>query len=106
MLFLKFKQIQINNQTFNITQANNLTVRNAIDDIPAVSLLLTHIIIKPREKLDLGSRGIYTVQSGDTLSQIAQRNGFSTKELLKRNSWFICHRDYANNIDYMGRRVA
>ena len=83
------KQIQLNNVTFNITQANNLTVRNALDDIPAVSLLLTHILIKPGEKLDLGDKGIYTVKSGDTLSQIAEANGFNTKELLKKNTWLI-----------------
>ena len=77
----EIKQIQLNNVTFNITQTNNLTVRNAIDDIPEVSLLLTHILIKPGEKLDLGDKGIYTVKSGDTLSQIA------------------------NNIDYRGREA-
>ncbi len=54
------QKIQINNQTFNITQANNLTVRNS----------------------------------------------FSTKELLNRNSWLACHRDYANNIGYRRREVA
>ena len=41
-----------------------------------------------------------------TNAEIAQRNGFSTKELLKRNSWFVCHRDYANNIVYRRREVA
>ena len=76
------KQIQLNNVTFNITQANNLTVRNAIDDIPAVSLLLTHILIKPGEKLDLGDKGIYTVKSGDTLSQIANNIDFKEREAV------------------------
>jgi len=40
------KQIQINNVTFNIIQADNLTVRNAIEDIPRVSWLLSRVDIK------------------------------------------------------------
>nr|WP_314127775.1 LysM peptidoglycan-binding domain-containing protein [uncultured Campylobacter sp.] len=41
------------------------------------------------EELDLGSKGMYKVKSGDTLSTIAQRNGMVTKELLKLNTWLV-----------------
>jgi Ca2+-binding RTX toxin-like protein len=83
------EKIEINNVTFDITQTNNLTIVNALDDIPAVSILLTHINIQVGEKLDLGDKGIYTVKSGDTLSEIAEANGYVTKDLLKRNTWLI-----------------
>uniref|UniRef100_UPI0025F94901 hypothetical protein n=1 Tax=Sulfurimonas sp. TaxID=2022749 RepID=UPI0025F94901 len=44
-------------QTFNIKNANNnLLVRNAIDSIPTVSFLLSHIDIKSGEVLDIGNK--------------------------------------------------
>ncbi len=83
-------KLTLNNQTYNIaSDNNNLLVRNALDSIPAVSVLLSHIDIYAGEKIDLGDKGVYTVKGGDTFSQIANTNGFNTKELLKRNTWLI-----------------
>ena len=84
------KKLTLNNQTYNIaSDNNNLLVRNALDSIPAVSVLLSHIDIYPGDKIDIGDKGIYTVKGGDTFSQIANNNGFNTKELLQKNTWLI-----------------
>ena len=77
----------INSQTYNIKELSNLELRNAIENIPQVSFLLSHILIKVGEYLDLGEKGIYKVKSGDTLSTIAQRNGMVTKDLVRLNPW-------------------
>ena len=79
--------VTLNSHTYDIRNLSNLEIRNAIDKIPQVSFLLSNILIRTGEELDLGSKGIYKVKSGDTLSTIAQRNGMVTKELLKLNTW-------------------
>lgn len=87
---IKHNEIQtltINSQTYNIKELSNLELRNAIENIPQVSFLLSHILIKVGEYLDLGEKGIYKIKSGDTLSTIAQRNGMVTKDLVRLNSW-------------------
>lgn len=87
---MKHDEIQtltINSQTYNIKELSNLELRNAIENIPQVSFLLSHILIKVGEYLDLGEKGIYKIKSGDTLSTIAQRNGMVTKDLVKLNPW-------------------
>jgi hypothetical protein len=71
-------KLTLNNQTYDITKENDLAVRNAIDNIPKVSFLLSHILIKTGEILDIGEYGLYEVKSGDTMSQIAERYGFTT----------------------------
>ena len=81
--------VTLNSHTYNIRNLSNLEIRNAIDKIPPVSFLLSDILIRTGEELDLGSKGIYKVKSGDTLSTIAQRNGMVTKELLKLNTWLV-----------------
>ena len=81
--------VTINSHTYNIRNLSNLEIRNAIDKILQVSFLLSNILIRTGEELDLGSKGIYKVKSGDTLSTIAQRNGMVTKELLKLNTWLV-----------------
>ena len=81
------KSVTLNSHTYNIRNLSNLEIRNAIDKIPPVSFLLSDILIRTGEELDLGSKGMYKVKSGDTLSTIAQRNGMVTKELLKLNTW-------------------
>ena len=83
------KSVTLNSHTYNIRSLSNLEIRNAIDKIPPVSFLLSDILIRTGEELDLGSKGIYKVKSGDTLSTIAQRNGMVTKELLKLNTWLV-----------------
>ena len=79
----------INSQTYNIKELSNLELRNAIENIPQVSFLLSHILIKVGEYLDLGEKGIYKIKSGDTLSTIAKLNGMVTKDLLKLNTWLL-----------------
>lgn len=81
--------VTLNSHTYNIRNLSNLEIRNAIDKIPQASFLLSNILIRTGEELDLGSKGIYKVKSGDTLSTIAQRNGMVTKELLKLNTWLV-----------------
>ena len=82
--------LTLNNQTYNIaSDNNNLLVRNAIDSIPTVSFLLSHIDIKSGEVLDIGNKGLYTIKSGDTMSEIAESKGMTTQELLKLNTWLI-----------------
>ena len=83
------KSVTLNSHTYDIRSLSNLEIRNAIDKIPPVSFLLSDILIRTGEELDLGSKGIYKVKSGDTLSTIAQRNGMVTKELLKLNTWLV-----------------
>ena len=87
---MKHDEIQtltINSQTYNIKELSNLQILNALDYIPKVSFLLSNILIKVGEEIDLGSKGIYTIKSGDTLSVIAQKNGMVTKDLVRLNSW-------------------
>ena len=76
-------------QTYNISNLNNLELRNAIDSIDKVSFLLSNITIYAGEEIDLGSKGTYKVKSGDTLSTIAQNNGYVTKDLVKLNPWLF-----------------
>jgi len=76
-------------QIFKVTESTNLTILNAIEEIPEVSFLLSNVDLQIGDRLDLGSNGIYTVESGDTLSEIANNNGYSTKELLQKNTWLI-----------------
>lgn len=83
------KSVTLNSHTYDIRNLSNLEIRNAIDKIPKASFLLSNILIRTGEELDLGSKGIYKVKSGDTLSTIAQRNGMVTKELLKLNTWLV-----------------
>ena len=83
----KVQTLTINSQTYNIKELSNLELRNAIENIPQISFLLSHILIKVGEYLDLGEKGIYKVKSGDTLSVIAQKNGMVTKDLVKLNPW-------------------
>ncbi len=83
------KKVVLNNQTYNIANLNNIELRNAIDSIDKVSFLLSNITIYAGEEIDLGSKGIYKVKSGDTLSTIAQNNGYVTKDLVKLNPWLF-----------------
>ena len=83
------KKLTLNNQTYDISNLNALELRNAIDGIDSVSFLLSNILIKTGEQIDLGSKGIYTVKSKDTLSTIAQQNGYVTKDLVKLNPWLF-----------------
>ena len=83
-------QVEINTQTYNVvSEDNNLLIRNAIDDIPKVSFLLSHIDIKVGDILDIGDQGLYTVKGGDTMSQVAEAHGMTTQALLKLNTWLI-----------------
>ena len=81
--------VSINSTTYDITKSDNLLVRNAIFDIPKVSFLLSHILIKVGEVLDIGDQGLYTVKSGDTMSELAEHFGMTTQELLSYNTWLI-----------------
>ena len=83
----EIETLTINSQTYNIKNLSNLELRNVIENIPQVSFLLSHILIKVGEYLDLGEKGIYKIKSGDTLSVIAQKNGMVTKDLVRLNSW-------------------
>jgi len=84
------QKITLNTQTYNIKSSNNnLLVRNAIDNIPTVSFLLSQIDIKAGEILDIGNQGLYTIKGGDTMSQIAETKGMTTQALLKLNTWLI-----------------
>lgn len=65
--------VTLNSHTYNIRNLSNLEIRNAIDKIPPVSFLLSDILIRTGEELYLGSKGIYKVKSGDTLSAIAKK---------------------------------
>ncbi|MDD7423154.1 MAG: hypothetical protein PUK41_07345, partial [Campylobacter hominis] len=49
----KVQTLTINSQTYNIKELSNLELRNAIENIPQVSFLLSHILIKVGEYLDL-----------------------------------------------------
>lgn len=82
-------QITLNSQTYNIQQLSNLELRNAIFNIPKVSFLLSNILIKVGETLDVGSNGLYKIKSGNTMSQIAKKYNMSTQELLSLNTWLI-----------------
>lgn len=83
-------QVEINTQTYDVVSENNkLLIRNAIDDIPKVSFLLSHIDIDVGDILDIGDQGLYTVKGGDTMSQVAEAHGMTTQALLKLNTWLI-----------------
>ncbi len=85
----KADKITLNSQTFDIRNLSAIQLRNAIDGIDKVSFLLSNILIKVGEQIDLGAKGVYTVKSGDTLSVIAQNNGYVTKDLVKLNPWLF-----------------
>lgn len=83
------EKIVLPDRTLIVENLSPIQLRNAIDGIDKVSFLLSNILIKVGEKLDLGSRGVYTVKGGDTLSVIAQKNGFITKQLVALNPWLF-----------------
>ena len=83
-------KITYNEKNYNIaTSPDLLLINNALDKIPSVSLLLSSIDIFLNDKLDFGALGVYSVVSGDTFSELANTNGFTTKELLQLNRWLI-----------------
>lgn len=82
-------KIDIGSITYDITQGDNLLVRNAIFDIPKVSFLLSHILIKVGDILDIGDKGLYEVVSDDTMSELAEKFGMTTQQLLSYNTWLI-----------------
>ena len=63
-------QITINNHTADVATPTNLQLRNALTSIDDYQFLLSNILIKSGEKLDMGAAGVITVSSGDTLSQL------------------------------------
>lgn len=90
--FIKTDKVQVDDIVYikqDLTNQTSLQIRNLLTDINSVNILLSNVLIKIDEKLDLGEKGIYTVKSGDTFSQIANNNGFTTKELLEKNTWLI-----------------
>ncbi|WP_459881139.1 LysM peptidoglycan-binding domain-containing protein [Campylobacter concisus] len=88
-LNLNIDQITLNSQTYDVKKLPNDQIVRAIEDIPEVSFLLSNILIKPGEKLNLGDKGEYVVKKGDTLSQIAEKYGFKTKELVLLNRYLV-----------------
>lgn len=90
--YIKTDKVQIDDIVYikqDLTNQTSLQIRNLLTDINSVNILLSNVLIKTDEKLDLGEKGIYTVKSGDTFSQIANNNGLTTKELLESNTWLI-----------------
>jgi Ca2+-binding RTX toxin-like protein len=84
------RKINYQNETYNVADStNNLLIRNSVYTIPSVSFLLSHILIVTGEQLDVGDQGLYTVQSGDTMSEIAEAYGMTTQKLLQLNTWLI-----------------
>ena len=83
------QQVTIGTRTLDIRNLTPVELRNAVEHIDKVSFLLSNILIKVGEKLDMGEYGVYTVQGGDTLSQIAQSHGMVTKQLVELNTWLI-----------------
>jgi lysM domain protein len=65
--------VTINSHTYDIRNLSNLEIRNTLNKIPQMSFLSSDILIRTGEELDLGSKGIYKVKSGDTLSTIAKK---------------------------------
>ena len=65
--------VTINSHTYDIRNLSNLEIRNTLNKIPQMSFLTSDILIRTGEELDLGSKGIYKVKSGDTLSTIAKK---------------------------------
>ena len=65
--------VTINSHTYDIRNLSNLEIRNTLNKIPQMSFLPSDILIRTGEELDLGSKGIYKVKSGDTLSTIAKK---------------------------------
>ncbi|PHQ64674.1 MAG: hypothetical protein COB99_08360, partial [Sulfurimonas sp.] len=84
-------KIIINKRILNVLNLSSIELRNAIDGIDKVSFLLSNILIKVGEKIDIGNGGVYTVKTNDTLSTIAQNlnNGTVTKDLVKLNPWLF-----------------
>ncbi len=81
--------LTLNNKNLKVENLTPIQLRNAIDGIDKVSFLLSNILIKVGEQIDLGAKGVYTVKSGDSLSVIAQNNGYVTKDLVKLNPWLF-----------------
>jgi LysM repeat protein len=82
-------KLTLNSQTYNITQENNISLRDNIDNISSASFLLSNILIKKGEALDIGEDNLYIIKQGDVFSKIAQSHNLTTKELLKSNTWLI-----------------
>ncbi len=82
-------QLNNNGKLSDIRNLSKIELRNAIEHIDKVSFLLSHILIKVGEKIDIGNQGVYTVKSGNALSLIAQNYGMVTKELVALNHWLI-----------------
>jgi Ca2+-binding RTX toxin-like protein len=86
------KKITINNETYTLHNQNDLTplqLSNAVNDLNATNVYLSNVLLYTNEKLDIGDQGIYTIRSGDTLSDIATDHGMKTKALLELNPWLL-----------------
>ncbi len=86
------KTLTLNNQTLDIATPTALQLRNALESISDYQFLLSNVLIKPDELLDMGEAGVITVKSGDTLSQLAVKylggNAVdATKKAVLLNPW-------------------
>ncbi len=86
------KTLTLNNQTLDIATPTALQLRNALESISDYQFLLSDVLIKPDELLDMGEAGVITVSSGDTLSQLAVKylGGSAvdaTREAVLLNPW-------------------
>ena len=85
----EIQTINLNNQTYILSQLSNSQIKDLFSHISETSFLLSDILIRQGEILELGNGKTYEVKLGDTLSQIAQANGLSTKDLVGLNTWLI-----------------
>jgi len=85
-------KLTLNNQPLDIASPTALQLRNALESISDYQFLLSDVLIKPDEMLDMGDAGVVTVSSGDTLSQLAVKylggNAVdATREAVLLNPW-------------------
>jgi Ca2+-binding RTX toxin-like protein len=85
--------LTLNDHTAKVlTSPDLLRLRNSLGAIDDYQFLLSDVLIKPGERLDMGSAGIITVQKDDTLSELAVKHlGGSAVDATRRavllNPW-------------------
>ena len=77
-------------KTYTILSDTNKPLnKNVLKKILLASVVLCIVDIDVENELNLGKKGTYIVEGGDTFAQIAKRNGLTMKGLLEFNTWLM-----------------
>ena len=77
-------------KTYNIlSDTDNFLNKSVLKKILPASVVLCSVDIDRDNELNLGKKGTYIVEGGDTFTQIAKNNDLTKKRLLEFNLWLM-----------------